>query len=773
MAGLRFTLSHDVLGSLEISEPDGWKGAKIVLERHPEFMSLIEYYEGAANGGFIFYGSDGVYNGGIDFIKEVEQTYGFDATINITIEYSPDGLSYEQLFTGQLDLSAKNEMKDNRMQVPVIRDNFWATFINRMETPVDLSSLIDLDGNAVDPVTPIETLLTTQSIRTYYHAAVGDGGMSFSSFVNNTYYQLDFNDIVVLDELKEVYTIPSLDTTELPAPNITTEYAGNYVFDIRIVASTIVLPSLDAVSVKDPTDLVDFYIQFNDQAPIAFSFNDVTVGSGVFTVFTYNDQHTLTKNTNIRIFAQANNNSANDLIISGGDGLPAISGEYLTYVNIIADTTHPSTISEGYLVHDLIHGVLSRLGLGTNPFYSEYLGSMQTTARQYESDGCFWNMGIFKGLQIRQYSLSEKPFFISFKQIWDGINPIANLGLGYEVIDGVQVIRIEEKAHWFDVTKSIEISNVRDIGSNYDQNHIFKTIKTGYKKWQSENASGIDDPQTKHTYATRFLKTGKEINLESDFIAASLAVETTRRKVKEKTADYKFDNDNFIIALRAENTSPSLFYPEVNENFTSITGLLNSSTRYNSILTPLRNLLRWGNYLVGCLQLYTSSSLKFVSGEGNYDMVSDYDCTGGNECQAVLCGSVAENADITVSHISSYLFVPIEYPIKTPMNWTDFTTIRESLKQAIGISQTTGSHAPFFINKFEYILSEGEVTTTAWPKEYFNIQVIDVERQMPGCATEISSGGGSVIDTCYRITEDESIRITEDGNNRVTEDCDA
>jgi hypothetical protein len=162
-----------------------------------------------------------------------------------------------------------------------------------------------------------------------------------------------------------------------------------------------------------------------------------------------------------------------------------------------------------------------------------------------------------------------------------------------------------------------------------------------------------------------------------------------------------------------------------------------------------------------------------VSGEGNYDMVSDYDCAGGNECQAVLCGLLAENSNVNVSDITSYLFVPIEYPMAFPITWADFTTIRESLKRSIGISQTDESGSPFFINKFEYTLSEGEVKCSAWPKQYFNIQVIDIEKEVLGCATDISSGGGTIIDTCYRITEDGLVRITEDDNNRVPEDCDA
>lgn len=763
MAGFRFTLSHEVLGDKVISEPDGWKGAKIIFERHPEFMSLVEYYEGSANGGFIFYGSDGRVDGGIDFIKEIEQTYGFDARIDITVEYTPDDILYQTLFEGQLDLSAKNELKDNRMQVPIIRDDFWAKFINRMETPVDLSSLVDLDGNAVDPVTPIELMLTPQRLRQIFHANYTNDnstdGVRQYQIDPGEYGIIDFEHPIV-DEINERFTYVNTSDPEVPFEMFAVEYAGSYRFQISIGASTTPLSVLGS-QVPD----IQVRFQINNDAPITLTkVANGTDGINGSSRFTYDATHVLTVNDQVRLYLENPGGSIRTFYINGGT---------FSTITVTADTVYDSTITQGYLIHDLIHGTLARYGLGTNPFYSEYLGGINTTARQYDDDGCFWNMGIFKGLQLRQYDLSEKPFFISFQQIWDGINPIANLGLGYEEIGGEQVIRIEEKAHFFEETQSIQIGNIREISSNYSQDYIFKSVKTGYKKWQSENASGIDDPQTKRTYATRLLKSGKEINLESDFIAASLAIETTRRKVKEKTADYKFDNDNFIIALRFENTSPSLYYPEVNENFNSVTGLLNSSTRYNLILTPMRNLLRWGNYLAGCLQSYTSSVFMFVAGEGNYDMSSDYDCPGGLQCQAVLCGNLSESGDITVSDIPDYLFLPNEYNITHSLRWDDLVTIRESRKQALGLSQTDSGYASFFINKLEYDIVKGEKTLSAMPKEYFPIRVIEQSYQMSGCATDMTSGGsGEDIDTCYRITEDELVRITEDGNIRIPEDCD-
>ena len=91
----RFTLSHEFLSDKVISEPQGFDKAQLKLMRHEEFHSLIEYYEGE----FVFYGSDGFVDGGIDYIREVERLYGHDTDLHITIEVAPDGYTFDSLGT--------------------------------------------------------------------------------------------------------------------------------------------------------------------------------------------------------------------------------------------------------------------------------------------------------------------------------------------------------------------------------------------------------------------------------------------------------------------------------------------------------------------------------------------------------------------------------------------------------------------------------------------------------------------------------------------------
>jgi hypothetical protein len=112
---------------------------------------------------------------------------------------------------------------------------------------------------------------------------------------------------------------------------------------------------------------------------------------------------------------------------------------------------------------------------------------------------------ILKGLQIRGYSLEQKPFSTSFMQLWNSANPLFCLGLGLEDVDGIgqEMIRIENRNYFYDnsgITARFE--DVREIKREYDHSMIFNVLDFGFEKWESESAGCIDDAQTRRVWAT-------------------------------------------------------------------------------------------------------------------------------------------------------------------------------------------------------------------------------------------------------------------------------
>ncbi len=149
--------------------------------------------------------------------------------------------------------------------------------------------------------------------------------------------------------------------------------------------------------------------------------------------------------------------------------------------------------------------------------------------RLYEESGCASGNAVIKGLHLRGYSMGQKPFFQSMRDFWSGVNPIYNLGLKAGSVDDSDVIIIEESREFYPSDVSIQLSNVRNIKKSHDNEHYINQAQVGYEKSFRETVSGLDDPQTKRTWASRFKNIGRKLQLFSTWIAAGLTIEATRR----------------------------------------------------------------------------------------------------------------------------------------------------------------------------------------------------------------------------------------------------
>ncbi len=739
MQQFRFTLSHEIEGSLVISDPAGWDKAVLGFERHPEFYSLVEFYRS----NFGAYGSNGTENGGRDWLKNVENIHGPDSTIDILTEYSEDDQPFEILFEGTIPISSFTEMLDDDHMIELVfsQKDFWNKFISRYETPVDVQSPEGLDGDEVDVINPIDLPMSSQKIRQSFKGSY-DIGVSIpepddSDFVDK-YVQFD-TPRVELDEISDKFHIPTDLNLERPVWLWAMEYAGSYNFDLRLEVSD---RTGIGAGTSPVTGLLKVFFQINDETPIEFTSADFDNLTDESTVFTYNDTHDLAVGYLVRIYAFITTDLV--LLYLWGEANPdltvlferfAPSGNVNpSYFIVTADTIFPETESPALLTYDFARSVIDRTVSENNTLVSEFMGG-PATSPPYDYPGCAYKFVNIKFLHLRGYSLAEKQFFASFKDFWEGFNPIFNAGLGYTDDNKIE---ITEKADFFDEEMVIFLSNVKKITRVYDKDLYFNAVELGYNQWQTEDISGIDDPQTKRTWASRFKNIGRKISIISSWIAASLTFEQARRTTRAKSADYKYDNDIGIIAVEEDEYG---FHPELSENFTGVTDLLNEETRYNKRLTVGRNFLRWSNFLNSGLQNYLSSVWKFVSGEGNYDMQATMAADG---CRGDFDGEpLSEKQDLPVT--DDYLFTPQAYSIEHYLTWDDYKILRANRKKAIGISQTSTGHQPFFAKDLQWSIADGELKLVAWPKRPFNIQVIE------DTGTEHESVG-HIFDSSFDLT---------------------
>ncbi len=446
------------------------------------------------------------------------------------------------------------------------------------------------------------------------------------------------------------------------------------------------------------------------------------------------------------------------------------SGEPVNYLRVTANTTFPESYTPGFLIHDAALSICDRIIGKDDSFHSTLLGS-SLTAIPYPIDGCHWANFISPGLQFRGYDLDEKPFSMSFNEWWSGLDPILNLGLGYDVFDDDEKIYVGNKSEFYDASSTSRDFYNLMFERQYDQDRNFNKIEIGFQQWQAENISGIDDPQTKHIYASRFKRTGKSIELYSSFIAASSAIEYTRRQSLQKTADYKYDNNVFIVAL---NPIPSddlypipatyiPFLPEFDEIFASVSGITNPDKKYNLRYTPARNLLRWLPYINAGLQAYIGSEYTFQSGEGNFDMESDMLDT---ECDPAKFSALplSEKQNIPVTNIVITVSTYSE-GIDIPMTIEDFEAIDAERKKAIGISQTDSDPVKFLIDVMDYKIAEGQAVVSGWFKELYSLDLTTGAISQPICYGRFDAPcGNDAI-----LAEGGDYLITEDGECIIME----
>lgn len=329
------------------------------------------------------------------------------------------------------------------------------------------------------------------------------------------------------------------------------------------------------------------------------------------------------------------------------------------------------------------------------------------------------------------------------------------------VTDEERRIRVEKREFFFNPEKTVLLSNINDIERSYDTAKMFKKVVIGYREWKTEDISGIDDPQTKHTYASTLKRTGEEVEILSEFIGASLAIEQTRRQSIDLTTDYQYDDSTFIIALNPDyesESSPDLFIPETDENFVAINNLLNSETRYNIRITTARNFLRHENWLYIGLQPYVGTNYKFTRGEGNYDLETqmiapspDLDC--GDEYDGDLLAE-SQNFEVTNECLhSAHYYTITDYPLSVD----DYITIRDNRNNAIGISQTDENHATFFIDELTFNPVTAVATISGWTTERLDLIVVESLAPTSDCTLALDDDcpGDALTDEFGEVITDE------------------
>lgn len=696
--------------------PVAWKDSSLKLDRHKDYHSLVEYFES----GFIWFGQ------ARDIIREIEDDQGIDAKIRLVVEIMYKH-SWDLLFDGQIDISQIEDIakadKFYKTQAPIIRDGFWSKFINRNKTLVDVGGSVDVDGNPVTPIAPITLPFPSQKLREIYRKKTDvvytEGfplsvpyldSFSVSDGTSRGPYYLQMNTYVDdISEIEEKFTYDNSVSLGNPLDNLfyifKVKYGGTYRMSTNIKYRIRVVGSSGAIVTGDlkvkwlyatkTNGVLNTPIEIGEDIFENVRLDNVETGG----IDVYGNKELLEVILNlipgdeIYIYGEFR---ITGIDVSSSSTLnigTSISTDYAsdkqTALQLIGDTVYEDTSTDAFLIKDSAESILSKITGTDNVIQSNLFAS------------CTGLYALMRGLHVRGYSLTDKQLFMSFDDWWNGANPLLALGLGY--IEGQNRIEIEHISEFYDPVPVVNFSNVPDLERSYDLEKHYKTIEIGFNKWSAESDSGMDDPQTKKSYHTRFSNFGKDEKILSKFYMASLGIERSRRNRVEIGKDDRLDED--IIAIRLKETETG-YTPEVGDDLESTSNILNPDERYNLRDTPATMFKRWQSYLQGCLQHYPADQFKFSSAEGNYDAAKEFK---SDDCEfPSLSLSEKQNIDVT----DEALFIPKVYKCSVPMSYETYKLIRANRKKAVGVSRTDSNHVPMFIMSLDFKIMSGSAELT-------------------------------------------------------------
>ncbi|MEO9145101.1 MAG: hypothetical protein ABI237_06040 [Ginsengibacter sp.] len=220
--------------------------------------------------------------------------------------------------------------------------------------------------------------------------------------------------------------------------------------------------------------------------------------------------------------------------------------------------TNP-TPAKVFAVNEVISRISESLTNGRLRAYSNYFGRKDSQPYAAAEDGCGSLEVITDGLRIRRVeNRTNLPgqtsvFAVSLQDVFNGLNPIHNMGIGIEPDPnrtGFNWMRIEPWHFFYNTAVVLSCTGINQITHKTNEKEIYSTFQFGYGKWEAQQYNGLDEFLTKRGYRTTLSRVKNDFSQISTFIGSGYALEVTRRKGNIDSTDYTYDNDTFIICIK-------------------------------------------------------------------------------------------------------------------------------------------------------------------------------------------------------------------------------
>jgi len=246
--------------------------------------------------------------------------------------------------------------------------------------------------------------------------------------------------------------------------------------------------------------------------------------------------------------------------VGADPALPAFEVKHFkddSYWRMETLTYTPATNSKVFMINEAISRVVEAITDNKLKAYSYYFGRTDSKPYAFAEDGCGSLECITDGLRVRRAERkvdgNKTVFAQSLQDIFDGINPVHNIGMGVEPDenrDGFRRLRIEPWKHFYKDEVILTCNNIDKISRSVDRKNVFSAFQFGYQKWEAEQYTGLDEFLTKRNYRTTLNLLNNTLIKQSKMVASGYASEVTRRKGNLDSKDWRYDKDTFLYCLK-------------------------------------------------------------------------------------------------------------------------------------------------------------------------------------------------------------------------------
>lgn len=646
----RFWLNNTGEGNVELGyAPDGWKDTQIPSYHRNAFYKGVIRKTSSVTLNFV--------KDGRDYVRDVYNSEGIEGEIVFTVKrLNTSTFAYDDYYEGLIDLSTL-KLDDIGADVQIVDNSFAEKFKKREDFKVNWYDRDSISDYGIAAFTTEDPVITFPAYNIVASAVFNNGFLAVFTADHIVPVDLESSEFDetqtpanVIDDLNGACFLNSIQDRSI-------KVTGNITGYITPAASTKIKITLYSIILNSAGGQVS-------KTQVAFK----GVANDTVLDFDFDLDYTVEPDTNQSVLLQA------ELSV-----LDTYSCAY-TDINLFLKevlSSIPEQERKAIPIYEAFLRIAQIITDTADPFYSDFFGRTDTELTQYVSDGHLSH--VTKGRFIRGETLSNEIMPLSLKELFQAYHSILNIGLSIEKVGGVDKIRIEEVAHFFDANVVLDLSsriNENSIKKEVLPDWHFNEVQSGFKSFVYEEAGGLYEFNTKTTYSTVLKAVKNVLNIVSGYRGDTMGINKLRQTgiTDNPTEDVSGDENIFVL----KSVRGSDWLVETKEAFDSVTGGVDADQSYNLQYSPARNMRRHGMNIRAGLEKQSGTLLKFLNKEKNTKLVTKL--TGE--------GPLSENASFQISTLDDPMWHPEAYVCEVPFDGDDMATLETNLKGLIKLSST-------------------------------------------------------------------------------------